>query len=64
MLKVKKPVQSHNSKNEIEEWQNDTKNSIKNLYIKNQKDSKTINQYSDASQKIKNEYARFCIRKI
>ena len=57
MLKVKRPIQLHNAKNEIEEWQNDIKNSIKGLYIKTKKDNQTINQYSDAFQKVKNEYA-------
>ena len=57
MLKVKRPTQLPNTKDNIEEWQNEIKNSIKSLYIKNQKDTKVINQYSDAFQKIKNEYA-------
>ena len=57
MLKVKRPVQLPNTKDNIEELQNEIKNSIKSLYIKNQKDTKVIYQYSDAFQKIKNEYA-------
>ena len=46
MLKVKRPVQLPNTKDNIEELQNEIKNSIKSLYIKNQKDTKVIYQYS------------------
>ena len=38
MLKVKRPIQPHYSKNDLEEWQNDIKNAIKGLYIKTQED--------------------------
>ena len=57
MLKVKRLIQPHYSKNDLEEWQNDIKNAIKGLYIKTKEDSKTINRYSEAVQKVKNEYA-------
>ena len=56
MLKVKRPVHSKNSTSQIDEWENDIKNSIKKMYIQNQKDTDLINQYENALQKIKQEY--------
>ena len=61
MLKVKRPVQLPNTKDNIEELQNEIKNSIKSLYIKNQKDTKVIYQYSDAKSKMN---MHFFINKI
>ena len=56
MLKVKRAVNSKNSTNQIDEWENDIKNSIKKIYIQNQKDHDLINQYENALQKLKQEY--------
>ena len=56
MIKVKRGVSSKNSTAEIDEWENDIKNSIKSLYIKNKNDSKLINQYENALQTLKQEY--------
>ena len=56
MLKVKRAVSSKNSTAEIDEWENDIKNSIKSLYIKNKNDSKLIGQYENALQTLKQEY--------
>ena len=56
MLKVKRAVSSKNSTAEIDEWENDIKNSIKSLYIKNENDSKLIGQYENALQTLKQEY--------
>ena len=56
MLKVKRPVHSKNSTSQIDEWENDIKNSIKKMYIQNQKDTDLINQYENAMQKLKQEY--------
>ena len=56
MLKVKRPVHSKNSTSQIDEWENDIKNSIKKMYIQNQEDTDLINQYENALQKIKQEY--------
>ena len=56
MLKVKRAVNSKNSTNQIDEWENDIKNSIKKIYIQNQKDHDLMNQYENALQKLKQEY--------
>ena len=56
MLKVKRPVHSKNSTSQIDEWENDIKNSIKNMYIQNQKDTDLIHQHENALQKLKQEY--------
>ena len=56
MLKVKKAVSSNISTAEIDEWENDIKNSIKSLYMKNKNDSKLIDQYENALQTLKQEY--------
>ena len=56
MLKVKKAVSSKNSTAEIDEWENDIKNSIKSLYIQNKNDNKLIGQYENALQTLKQEY--------
>ena len=56
MLKVKRAVSSKNSTAEIDEWENDIKNSIKSLYIKNKNDTKLISQYENALQTLKQEY--------
>ena len=56
MIKVKRAVSSKNSTAEIDEWENDIKNSVKSLYIKNKNDSKLIDQYENALQTLKQEY--------
>ena len=60
MLKVQKKIQNSKSQNndELTDLQNQIKNSIKNLFIKDQKNKKTINGYADLITKIRNEYAQ------
>ena len=60
MLKVKKKIQNPKSKanDELANLQNEIKNLIKNLYIKDQKNMKAINEYGDLTTKIRNEYAQ------
>ena len=60
MLKVKKKIQNPESQNndELTDLQNQIKNSIKNLFIKDQKNKKTINDYADLITKIRKEYAQ------
>ena len=60
MLKVKKKIQNPKSQNndELTDLQNQIKNSIKNLFIKDQKNKKTINDYADLITKIRKEYAQ------
>ena len=59
MLKVKKKIQNPKSQNndELTDLQIQIKNSIKNLFIKDQKNIKT-NDYADLITKIRNEYAQ------
>ena len=57
MLKVKKTVHSKQSTAEIDQWENEIKNSIKQMYIQNQNDSKLIEKYENAFETIKKEYA-------
>ena len=58
MLKVKKKIQNPKSQinDELTDLQNQIKNSIKNLFIKDKKNKKTINDYADLITKIRNEY--------
>ena len=61
MLKVKKTIRNPKNKSQnddLTELQNDIKNSIKNLYISDQKKKKTINEYAELLTKIRNEYAK------
>ena len=61
MLKVKKTIQNPKSQNndELTDLQNQIKNSIKHLFIKDQKNKKkTINDYADLITKIRKEYAQ------
>ena len=60
MLKVKKKIQNPKSQNndELTDLQNQIKNSIKNLFIKDKKNKKTINDYADLITKIRNEYVQ------
>ena len=59
MLKVKKRIQNPKiqNNNELTDLQNQTNNSTKNLFIKDQKNKKT-NGYADLVTKIRNEYAQ------
>ena len=58
MLKVKKKIRNPKSQinDELTDLQNQIKNSIKNLFIKDKKNKKTINDYADLITKIRNEY--------
>ena len=61
MLKVKKKIQKTNNKNqndELKKIQDDLKNSIKGLFISDQKNKKTIDQYAQLTTKIREEYAK------
>ena len=58
MLKVKKKIPSTKNKNEdVTQLHEEIKNSIKNLYLSDQKKKKTINEYIEILSKIRNEYA-------
>ena len=57
MLKVKKTINSKHSSSEIEQWENEIKNSIRKMYIEKQNDSQLIEKYEKAFQTIKQEYA-------
>ena len=60
MLKVKKRIQNPKSQNndELIDLHNEIKNLIKNLYIKDQKNKKTINKYADVLTKVRNKYVQ------
>ena len=62
MLKVKEKIHktnySKNQEDDISKIQNDLKNSIKNLYISDQKKKKTIDEYVQLTTKIRDEYAK------
>ena len=62
MLKVKKKIHKNiinkNQEDDITKIQNELKNSIKNLYINNQKKKKTIGKYAELTTKIREEYAK------
>ena len=61
MLKVKKQIHKkiiNNNQNEQIKNQNDLKNSIKNLYIGNQKKRKTIDEYAQLTTQIREENAK------
>ena len=56
MLKVKKKISKNTNKNqedEITQLQTEIKNSIKNLYISDQKKKKTIDEYAQLLTKIR-----------
>ena len=59
MLKVKKKIRNPKSQinDELTDLQNQIKNSIKNLFIKDQKNKKTINGYADLITKIRKKCA-------
>ena len=63
MLKVKKKIRktnlNKNQEDDISKIQNDFKNSIKKLYLSDQKKKKkTIDDYAQLTTKIREEYAR------
>ena len=61
MLKVKKKISKNTNKNqedEITRLQIEIKNSIKNVYISDQKKKKTIDKYAQLLTKIREEYAK------
>ena len=60
MLKVKKKIPSTRKKNkneDVTQLHEEIKNSIKNLYLNDQKEKKAINEYAEILSKIRNEYA-------
>ena len=57
MLKVKRTISSKNSTDEINQWENEIKNSIKKIYLQNKSDNKLIDQYQKAFETIKHEYS-------
>ena len=57
MLKVKRTINSKHSTDEINQWENEIKYSIKKMYLQNQNDTKLIEKYEQAFETIKKEYA-------
>ena len=58
MLKVKKKILSTKNENkneDVTQLHEEIKNSIKDLYLSNQKKEKTINEYAESLSKIRNE---------
>ena len=62
MLKVKKKIHKNvvnkNQEDDITKIQNELKNSIKSLYINDQKKKKTIDEYAQLTTEIREEYAK------
>ena len=59
MLKVKKKIQKiSTNQDQLNDIQNEIKNAIKNLYFKDQKKKKTINDYGNIITNIRNQYAQ------
>ena len=60
MLKVKKQIQQkiNNNQEDYLKNQNYLKNSIKNLYIRNQNKKKTIDEFAQLTTQIREEYAK------
>ena len=56
MLKVKHYDLAKNTNNEVEQWQNDIKNSIKSFYLQKKKDDELINKYEKSFQTFKEQY--------
>ena len=59
MLKVKKKIPSTKNQNQNEgvtQLHEEIKNSIKNLYLSDQKKKKAINEYAEILSKIRSEY--------
>ena len=60
MLNVKKKILSTKNKfqnEDVTQLHEEIKNSVKNLYLSDQKKKKTINEYDEILSKIRNEYA-------
>ena len=57
MIKVQQYDVKKNMNSQVEEWQNDIKNSIKSLYLQKKKDNDLIEKYEKTFQTLKNEYA-------
>ena len=62
MLKVKKKISkkavNKDQEDDITKIQNELKNSLKNLYLNDQKKKKTIDEYAQLTTKIREEYAK------
>ena len=62
MLKAKNKIDktnlNKNQEDNISKIQSDLKNSIKDLYISDQKKKKTIDEYAQLATKIREEYAK------
>ena len=62
MLKAKNKIDktnlNKNQEDNISKIQNDLKNSMKDLYISDQKKKKTIDEYAQLATKIREEYAK------
>ena len=62
MLKAKNKIDktnlNKNREDNISKIQSDLKNSIKDLYISDQKKKKTIDEYAQLATKIREEYAK------
>ena len=56
MIKVKQYDVKKNMNSQVEEWQNDIKNSIKSFYLQKKKDDELIDKYEKTFQTLKNEY--------
>ena len=56
MLKVKRTINSKHSTDEINQWENEIKNSIKKMYLQNQSDTKLLEKYEQDFETIKKEY--------
>ena len=57
MLKVKQYDFPKNINNEVEQWQNDIKNSIKSFYLQKKEDDELIDKYEKSFQTFKEQYA-------
>ena len=57
MLKVKQYDFRKNINNEVEQWQNDIKNSIKSFHLQKKKDDELIDKYEKSFQTFKEQYA-------
>ena len=62
MLKVKKKIHKNvvnkNQEDDLTKIQNELKNSIKNVYINDQKKKKAIDEYAQLTIKIREEYVK------
>ena len=56
MLKVKHYDLAKNTNAEVEQWQNDIKNSIKSFYLQKKKDDELIDKYEKSFQTFKEQY--------